>query len=482
MVSGRVQVPNSYDRKKEKDLKIYEALEADKVINAYGVFGRYQLFGYCLCQCLNFFYASSVYVMPYIQLNPTLLCMYQNKSIAVDDSCWITERNLSLIGQCGVINGTRLIIIDSTPVTSLIKEFELTCGKYIWKEAGLSIFTIGAVLTVPFMSNLADQYGRKPIVLTAIFVAFLANVASTFAPSFWIFLALRFIVGAASDTYASVCGILTCELISSKCRAWITLVYTLAWTCGMFWVGFLSLFITKWRMMYLINSAPGIFGVLYYLWNNTTINLHECQRVAEREVSSQQTARDLCGSRTMLKYLCINGFIQFVYFSSIHLNFIFTIFSFSNAYILKIDYLYYRFVMSLYYFALSFMSIDLSKDRFTAYMLSAFIEIPDWSRFVGVAACCVLAAGLTCFLPETKDCDMPTDIQSLVHEGMISGEVDGRQMLMSVSAFMSSDSNVVCPLIRIYLWQLKLSAKDGIAQRDQIVFGRTGQGGRTEYM
>ncbi|KHJ83294.1 hypothetical protein OESDEN_17008, partial [Oesophagostomum dentatum] len=32
--------------------------------------------------------------------------------------------------------------------------------------------------------------------------------------------------------------------------------------------------------------------------------------------------------------------------------------------------------MAFYYFGLSFLSVDLSDDNFTAYMLSAFVELP----------------------------------------------------------------------------------------------------------
>lgn len=38
--------------------------------------------------------------------------------------------------------------------------------------------------------------------------------------------------------------------------------------------------------------------------------------------------------------------------------------------------LHFRFVMAFYYFGLSFLSVDLSEDRFTAFMLSAFVELP----------------------------------------------------------------------------------------------------------
>ncbi|KAK6010623.1 hypothetical protein OSTOST_24345, partial [Ostertagia ostertagi] len=58
------------------DANYYANLDPDKLMNAYG-FGRYQWFVYILCECMNFFYSSAMYVMPYVGLNPILECTYK---------------------------------------------------------------------------------------------------------------------------------------------------------------------------------------------------------------------------------------------------------------------------------------------------------------------------------------------------------------------------------------------------------------------
>ncbi|KAK5982960.1 hypothetical protein GCK32_011096 [Trichostrongylus colubriformis] len=54
----------------------YANLDPDKLMNEYG-FGRYQWFTYVLCEGMNFFYSSAMYVMPYVGLNPKLECTYK---------------------------------------------------------------------------------------------------------------------------------------------------------------------------------------------------------------------------------------------------------------------------------------------------------------------------------------------------------------------------------------------------------------------
>ncbi|VDP37504.1 unnamed protein product [Heligmosomoides polygyrus] len=125
---------------------------------------------------------------------------------------------------------------------------------------------LGAILIVPILSTLADEYGRRPITVLCLLTAFVCHIITSFSPNYYILIVLRFIIGAASDTYYSLCSILSCELLPSKSRAWITLVQTIAWVFGMFWVGILSLFIHEWRVMYFASAAPGVLSILYYLY------------------------------------------------------------------------------------------------------------------------------------------------------------------------------------------------------------------------
>ncbi|VDM52234.1 unnamed protein product, partial [Angiostrongylus costaricensis] len=240
--------------------------------------------------------------------------------------CWIVENNShSLYGKCGSAQGTKLAINfrikDPDFSTTLIKEFGISCSSFFWKEAGLTAFTIGAVFAVPVMSALADEYGRRPITLAAmtasdlLYFRLIAHVLASFSPNYYIFVLLRLIIGAASDV-----SFFLSEEFFSQVRAWITLVLTIAWVFGMFWVGLLSLVINEWRTMYFACAAPGIL----YLPESPHFLIQHA------------------------KYKEIEEYIKI-----------------SN-----------RLAMSLYYYGLSLISVDLSEDRFTSFMLSAFVEIP----------------------------------------------------------------------------------------------------------
>ncbi|VDP37502.1 unnamed protein product [Heligmosomoides polygyrus] len=78
--------------------------------------------------------------------------------------------------------------------------------------------------------------------------------------------------------------------------------------------------------------------------NNTTVDIDWCRRDGPAPKETRESLTAMIKSPRMLKLLLINGFIEFA--------------------------------MAFYYFGLSFLSVDLSDDRFSAYMLSAFVELP----------------------------------------------------------------------------------------------------------
>ncbi|VDL78978.1 unnamed protein product [Nippostrongylus brasiliensis] len=234
---------------------VYENLDPDKLVDAYG-FGRYQIFGYFLTEVMNFFYSAA-------------------------------------------------LVIDPPYSTTLLKEFDISCSSFVWKEAGLTAFTVGAVLLVPIMSTLADEYGRRPLAVLCLCLA----------------------------------------------------------------------------------------------WNNTVVDLDRCRRSGIVVEEKREPLSAMLKSPALLKLLFINGFVQFS--------------------------------MAFYYFGISFLSVDLSEDRFTAYMLSA------WTSRNTSNAICWTPDPVRYFhrltrtiRHETKERPLPPDIRSLTASDEYTVDMRDREQLM----------------------------------------------------
>uniref|UniRef100_A0AC35G0N9 Major facilitator superfamily (MFS) profile domain-containing protein n=1 Tax=Panagrolaimus sp. PS1159 TaxID=55785 RepID=A0AC35G0N9_9BILA len=256
--------------------------------------------------------------------------------------------------------------------------FEIGCSHYIVREAGLSVFTIAAILCVPVISHLSDVYGRKPLLIICVCVAMIASFLCSVAPTYWSFLILRFIVGGATDAYATISSILSCELVAQDSRSWVGLVFTTAWVGGYLYVGLLSVFRLSWRFFYALTTLPMLISFMYFFWipesphwlashgkycqlrkyvddsmkfNNKDVNLSVCLIASQRKRARKYAAEGGEGqykrafkTPIFIIFILINGFLQFI--------------------------------TQIYYFALTFSSLTLSEDKFLGYMLSGFIEIP----------------------------------------------------------------------------------------------------------
>ncbi|PIC40673.1 hypothetical protein B9Z55_011940 [Caenorhabditis nigoni] len=263
------------------------------------------------------------------------------------------------------------------------------------------------------MSMLADKYGRKPIIVFSAILAFLANLAASFSPNYAVFLCLRAIVGASSDTYLSVGSVATCEYISEKARAWITVVYNVAWSLGMVWTLLVTLMTDDWRWRYFIVVFPGIYA--FSLWcflpesphwlivknrteklkkyietanriNKKTPDFSECQQSSHHE-EKHESFKALLGSKKLIWILFANGFIEMV--------------------------------ISLVYFAISFLCAELGGDHVRAFLFSSIVEIPghvpNWLPYVVIALFSFISATLAFMLNETKNTKLPTDVESLTN-------------------------------------------------------------------
>ncbi|TKR87412.1 hypothetical protein L596_011813 [Steinernema carpocapsae] len=374
------------DSNDENEEDAYQRLDADKLLEAFGKYGRYQVTGYMILQALNTYYSASMFLMPFIQKNP-MFCNITDfdqpfYELSKDDHCYLYRNDSSRkYLKCGSkeANGSRLITVQTHPVGSMLKDYDIGCSNPLWKEAGLSAFTIGALIVVPFMAYLSDRHGRRPILLISVFISVIVNIATPFMPNFYLFLVGRFIVGAMSDTYLTIGSIHSCELVTGDGRLWSGPVYTLTWVLGYFYVGVVAYYVafaSQWKLFYLTVVLPGVITItMYWLipesphwlithgkvegikkyiqkaekFNNTTIDLGKCQTVGKEVMTASRRKRRksiwrVLKNKTVVVMLLINGFITLVH--------------------------------QMYYFTLTFTSVDLSQNEQLGFFLSGLVEIP----------------------------------------------------------------------------------------------------------
>ncbi|CAD5222881.1 unnamed protein product [Bursaphelenchus okinawaensis] len=353
-------------------------VDAHRLLEHIGGYGMYEMINFTLVTTVNFYYAAAMFVMSFIEDDPHLLCVSNQTDWKVKDQCAVVGRDY-VEERCDYSKKATLYVLDKGPVESLFPLLGLLCSSGLVKEFGLTFFTVGAFITVPFISMAADRFGRKSVILICISVSSMANLLVYVTNNAYIFWILRFIIGATSDGYLTIANILSTELVAQDVRDWYGLLYNVFWSGGLLYTSLLSLFIRDWKMFYLVACLPSLIFFPVYalclpetphwlcehkkfrqLWdyvkisenfNARCIDLADCMKSEKRKnivkctkSPIRQIYEAFVFSKLFLAQMLINGFIQFV--------------------------------LALFYFTVTLESTKLTDDGFIGFALSAGIELP----------------------------------------------------------------------------------------------------------
>ncbi|CAN7981914.1 unnamed protein product, partial [Ixodes pacificus] len=90
----------------------------------------------------------------------------------------------------------------------VVQDFSLICDRSWGLPMSTSIFMVGAMCFLSISGPLADRIGRKPLIQFSVVVAQLCGIVILFSQLFHTFLAMRFLLGAATLTLVSTSYVL----------------------------------------------------------------------------------------------------------------------------------------------------------------------------------------------------------------------------------------------------------------------------------
>uniref|UniRef100_A0A914XEY2 Major facilitator superfamily (MFS) profile domain-containing protein n=1 Tax=Plectus sambesii TaxID=2011161 RepID=A0A914XEY2_9BILA len=368
-------IPEGKEGEKTIDLT---QLDADKVLTAFGKYGKYQMLAYSITTITWIMFAAEMMVMAFITAEPSFSCEVNDQSHTLfplshsNDSCKVYDiYNVSY--ACG-INGTKFVFNSSIGET-LVSEFNLVCADGGMAQSGTSIFLIGSMLATPFLSQMSDKYGRRWVFMLPVWLTAVANIFCALSPNYIMFLIFRFLAGVGSAGLSAIGWVLCCESVSLKFRSMFPLLGTITWVTGYLLVGVFAHYITNWRWLYFVLSVPGILTIVFYWllpeslhwmitqkdtegikhyiekstkFNNRKIVLEECMTLTKEGGDGEAVSRsilDILRSKKLIFHLVLFSYIAIA--------------------------------NDLYYWTLSLFSVDLSEDRFTGYILSGLVEVPS---------------------------------------------------------------------------------------------------------
>ncbi|CAK6968188.1 organic cation transporter protein [Scomber scombrus] len=259
----------------------------DEILSLIGGFGKFQKILYIWICLPQIFLAFHMLVSVFTGAVPPHLCHSTRPSA---DAASSSNFNFSLLSDPGrwrelscttSLNHSRAVAVgDGHPSGScqggweystenfqstIVTEWDLVCENANLNNLGSSIYMFGLLVGAVVFGSLADKYGRRIIILISLTIQTVFGVGTAFAPNFYIYIALRFMVGTSISGVIMNAFVLGTEWTGSKQRMLAGIITDYFFGFGYILLAGVAYLIRDWRKLQLAISAPG-FVFIFYIW------------------------------------------------------------------------------------------------------------------------------------------------------------------------------------------------------------------------
>lgn len=255
----------------------------DEILSTYiGEFGRYQKRIYFLLCLLSISAAFHMLMSVFLLGTPNHRCAlptWPNDTYAIQNEAHRMMINKTIppstdetlqYSQCLLYqgNGTKSCnkwVYDRTVFKSTFTSEQNIVCKDELKTSHASMVFFGGVLLGAFgLGTLADVLGRKKTLYVSSWLLLISTLAVAWAPSFWVFVVLRFIIGTSCAGIFMSGFVLGMEIVGPSKRVWAGIVIEYFFAIGLVVLAGVAYFIRHWKYIEIAVSAPSVFFLLYW--------------------------------------------------------------------------------------------------------------------------------------------------------------------------------------------------------------------------
>ncbi|XP_032090826.1 solute carrier family 22 member 13-like [Thamnophis elegans] len=156
-------------------------------------------------------------------------------------------------------------VYPTMDVPTLVTEFDLVCDQSYLNDISQSIFMGGLLVGSLIFGSLSDRVGSQISILIALFIMGFFGTIASLAPHFYVYVALRFVVGTALAGISISVTTLSSEWVGPSYRPQALIIIHCANALGQMALACVAYFVSDWRLFQITTSAPA-FLIFFYAW------------------------------------------------------------------------------------------------------------------------------------------------------------------------------------------------------------------------
>lgn len=264
-------------------------MKFDDILTHLGQFGYYQRRLYLLLCIPAISTGCYMMMLVFIMAPPQHRCKipgYQNDTYEVHGSYHqdlinsyipLSNDDVHFYRQCQLYNTTSVTVDNSSLVgcnewvyeqTTFYKTFtsqeNLVCDDALKTSHAQMVFYFGVLVGDLGFGMLSDHFGRKKTFMITAVLLLVSGLGASWAPEFYSFAVLEFIIGAAIHGAFMICCVLGVELVGPKKRVYAGVPIHMFFTIGLFYLTACAYFFRDWFTVQIAVSAPCVMYLAYW--------------------------------------------------------------------------------------------------------------------------------------------------------------------------------------------------------------------------
>ncbi|XP_067675071.1 organic cation transporter protein-like [Haliotis asinina] len=194
-------------------------------------------------------------------INSTIPYSFQDGHL-VYDKCHVYA---NATGTVSLEKCNRWVYDKSLFLQTAVSEFNMVCEDALLTSHSQMLFMAGFLVGVFVLGAFADRYGRKLAIYVSMVINLVAGIALAFAPNFYVYVVLRFLLGASTSGYFTAAYVLGLEIVGPSKRIWAGMVIKYFFALGLLLIDGLGYVIRDWHHMELVVTCL-VAVFLPYWW------------------------------------------------------------------------------------------------------------------------------------------------------------------------------------------------------------------------